>query len=320
MVFMRYKLLILAIPVLLSGCGQRESRNMTPVAFPLVNPPAMMEDAQDRADYLALHYWDAFADTSRVYSRDTSLVGGVRKVEFEQKFADWASCLSMVRFDVGCKAVETLYAKMALCEGKDTSSNIFESVNDLVYKYLYDPNSPLRYEDLYGIYARKLSSSEFVSPLKQAEYKDDARLCALNRTGTKAADFRFSDKNGKIHTLYSIKAEWILLFFSNPGCKACSDIIDYLKSSEVIQYMIRSGELAVLNIYIDEDLEAWKSYMPIYPENWYNGFDPDYIIRTDMLYHVRAIPSLYVLDKDKKVVMKDATEENVFAFFGNFGI
>ena len=64
---------------------------MTPEAFPLVNPPAMMEDAQDGADYLALHYWDAFADTSRVYSRDPSLVGGVRKVEFEQNaiFTDW---------------------------------------------------------------------------------------------------------------------------------------------------------------------------------------------------------------------------------------
>ena len=60
--------------------------------------------------------------------------------------------------------------------------------------------------------------------------------------------------------------------------------------------------------------------MPIYPEYCYNGFYPYYVIRTDLLYHVRAIPSLYLLDKDKKVVMKDATVENVFAFFGSLGI
>ena len=317
---MKHGLSILAIAFLIFGCGQRESRTLTPVAFPLVNPPSMMEDAQDRADYVALHFWDAFTDTTRVYSLDTSLVGGVRKMEFEQNFANWVSCLSMVRFDVGCKSMDKLYSKVAACEKKDTSSNIFESVNDLVYKYLYDPNSPLRNEDLYGIYAERLSSSEYISPEKRSSYENDAKLCAMNRIGTKAADFRFSDKRGKIRTLYSIDSEWILLFFSNPGCNACLDIIENLKASEGIQYMIQTGELAVLNIYIDEDLEAWKSYMPIYPENWYNGFDPDYVIRTDLLYHVRAIPSLYLLDKDKKVVMKDATVENVFAFFGSLGI
>ena len=70
--------------------------------------------------------------------------------------------------------------------------------------------------------------------------------------------------------------------------------------------------MAVLNIYIDEDLEAWRSYMPIYPETWYNGFDPDLMIRGETLYNVRAIPSLYLLDRDKRVIMKDAPEARLF--------
>ena len=74
--------------------------------------------------------------------------------------------------------------------------------------------------------------------------------------------------------------------------------------------------MKVLNIYIDEDLEAWRSYMPIYPDIWYNGFDPDLAIRSEMIYNVRAIPSLYLLDKDKKVIMKDAPEARVFDFLG----
>ena len=82
--------------------------------------------------------------------------------------------------------------------------------------------------------------------------------------------------------------------------------------------MISAGKLAVLNIYIDEDLEAWRSYMPIYPEEWFNGFDPDFVIRTDVLYNVRAIPSLYLLDKDKTVIMKDAVTERVLDFVNRF--
>lgn len=52
--------------------------------------------------------------------------------------------------------------------------------------------------------------------------------------------------------------------------------------------------------------------MPIYPQAWYNGFDPDLVIRTDLVYNVRAIPSLYLLDSDKTVLLKDAVPEKLF--------
>ena len=54
--------------------------------------------------------------------------------------------------------------------------------------------------------------------------------------------------------------------------------------------------------------------MPIYPDEWYNGFDPDMVIRNDELYNVRAIPSLYLLDKDKRVILKDAPENKIFQY------
>ena len=146
----------------------------------------------------------------------------------------------------------------------------------------------------------------------QEKYAREARLAALNRIGTKAADFRFTDKRGRTFNLYGIDAELTLLFFSNPGCTACKDIIDVLNGDPGISGLIADGKMKVLNIYIDEDLEAWRSYMPIYPETWYNGFDPDLVIRGETLYNVRAIPSLYLLDRDKKVIMKDAPEARLF--------
>ena len=88
-------------------------------------------------------------------------------------------------------------------------------------------------------------------------------------------------------------------------------IITELKENPYISAMISEKRLVVLNIYIDEDIEEWRSYMPVYPEIWYNGFDPDLVIRTDVLYNVRAIPSLYLLDKEKTVIMKDAVTARV---------
>ena len=111
--------------------------------------------------------------------------------------------------------------------------------------------------------------------MRQA-YAYDAGICRLNRTGTKVADFRFTDQRGRSRNLYSVQAPYTLLFFSNPGCEACKAIIDDLKASARVSELISSGTLAVVNVYIDQDLDAWRDYAPTYPEEWLTGYDADY--------------------------------------------
>ncbi len=308
-----YKILSV-LAFLVVGCGTRKAEQFQALPFPDVMPPEMLETTQDRAEYMAEHWWDKFADAERTYPCDSVLVSGVSIEIVEQKFANWVNLLSMVDYPHAAKSVRRLYDKSVKCEEKDTASNVFETFVTLVEKYLYDPNSPMRNEDLYGPYAECLSTCGFIDEGKRTAYAYDAGKCALNRIGTKAADFRFEDRNGKVRRLYDIKADFTVLFFSNPGCEACKEIINALKGTPHIDSLVQAGRIAVLNIYIDEDLAAWRSYMPIYPETWYNGFDPDFVIRTDVLYNVRAIPSLYLLDKDKNVMMKDAITERVVDF------
>ena len=300
--------------VAIAGCGQRKAEQFQALPFPDIMPPAMMEAPQDRAGYMALNMWNGLADPSRTYPCDSLLVSGIRKTDVEQKFANWVQVLEMSGRVTAEKAVGKLYERASVCERKDTASNVFETFTTLVEKYLYDPNSPFRDEDLYGIYARHLADYKGYPEVVREKYAREARLCALNRTGTKATDFHFADRYGKVRTLYGIDAPYILLFFSNPGCEACMNIINVLKDDPHISGMISEGRLKVLNIYIDEDLDAWRSYMPIYPDEWYNGFDPDFVIRNETLYNVRAIPSLYLLDSAKTVLLKDAPENRMFEY------
>lgn len=310
---MRNKFLILLAVCCAAGCvNNRKAEQFTALPFPDVKAPAMMQDRQEIAEYMAEHWWDGLTDPQRNFPCDSALVSGVKRGDVEQKFANWTVVLGAVDYTHAVESVARLFDRAVACEKKDTASNIFESMTDIVQKYLYDPNSPMRNEDFYGPYVERLSQCGLVEEGMRQAYAFDARMCALNRTGTKATDFRFSDCNGRIRRLYDIKADNMILFFSNPGCKACLDIINTLKSMPVVAEGIADGRLVVLNIYIDEDLKAWREYMPIYPDEWYNGYDPDYVIRTDVLYNVRAIPSLYLLDKDKKVIMKDAPEARLF--------
>ena len=303
-----------ALAIIAVSCGTRKAEQFQALPFPDVMPPEMLEDPLDRAEYMAEHWWDRLTDEERAYPSDSILVSGVSKEVVEQKFANWVNVLSMIEYESSSKAVRKLFDRAVRCERRDTSSNVFETFTGFVEKYLYDPNSPFRNEDLYGPYAESLSKCEFLDEGKRRAYGYDAKMCALNRTGNKAADFRFEDKSGRVRRLYDVKVDFTVLFFSNPGCEACMEIINSLKGTPQIAALISSGKVAVLNIYIDEDLEAWRSYMPIYPDEWFNGFDPDFVIRTDVLYNVRAIPSLYLLSKDKTVIMKDAVTERVIDY------
>lgn len=309
--------LILAILLVVAGCRERKAEQFQALPFPDVIAPGMITDYQDRADYSAEHFWDKFADTERSYPCDSVLVSGVRRSDVEGKFANWIGLLDMVSLQTACRSVEKLFDKAVQCERKDTASNVFETMNELVNKYLYDPNSPYRNEELYLPYVKRLAQCDLIEEIVRTRYSRETAMCSLNRIGTPAADFTFMDKNGRVRSLHGIRSEWTLLFFSNPGCEACMDIINFLRENQMVKTMIEEGSLAVVNVYIDEDIEGWRSYMPIYPDSWYNGFDHNMVIRNEVLYDVRAIPSLYILDKDKNVVMKDAPEPRAFSFLEN---
>ena len=139
-------------------------------------------------------------------------------------------------------------------------------------------------------------------------------MCALNRIGTKAADFQFIDTAGKRRTLYGIRARYTLLVFGNPDCHACKELVVQLEEDPVARRLVADSSLKVVDIYIDEDIPLWKERMESYPSAWINGYDPTFTIRENLVYNVRALPSLYLLDAKKTVLLKDALPEQVLAY------
>ena len=183
--------------------------------------------------------------------------------------------------------------------------------------FLFDPNSPYRDEERYLPVVEHL----LVSPLASEQQRMFAQWAAprlsLNRLGTKAADFAFMSSDGRRHTLYQTvdarkpRPRLILLFFSNPGCPNCKEITEALTNDLTIAALMDSGELLVINTYPDEDLQAWLDYLPNYPRQWVCGYDPDQVLNSHTVYWLRAIPSLYLLDDQLRVLRKDAPLEQI---------
>ena len=78
-------------------------------------------------------------------------------------------------------------------------------------------------------------------------------------------------------------------------------------SNAVIVERITEGRLKVLVVYPDEDLKAWER-SEAEPSGWIDARDADGRLRGEELYDLRAIPSIYLLDHQKRVVVKDSTD------------
>lgn len=300
----------------IASCGGRPSGSSQAPAvqhFPSVEAPGIYTDPAERLAFLAEHFWDAFMDPSFRGACDSSHVKGIPKTDLETQFGMFSTILWQTDNRTAVRASEALFRMAESCERADTSSNVFETVTELARKYFYDPNSPVRNEEFFLPYVTGLAGSDIVPESMKPAYQYEAKMCSLNRVGAPAADFAFKDLSGKVSTLYGIKADFTLLFFSNPGCPSCKEITEAIESDPGIHNLLNDGRLAVVNIYIDLELDKWREYASGYPKEWHSGYDFNYIIRTDQIYNVRAIPSLYLLDRDKKVIMKDAPQERIFA-------
>jgi len=304
-----------AFCLLLVSCAPKTAKETEPRHLSDIKVPSVYTSPEEKVDYILSHYWDELLNGSGI--TDSSFILGVPKEEVEQKVSNYIGVLRQVGMGDAQKSVARMFSKLEAAQQADTLSGVFKRFSEVVSRYMYDPNSPMRNEDYYLPFVRGLAASAFTEESMRPAYAHDAKMCSLNQFGEKVPDFAFRTLKGKTLRLYGIKAEYTMLFFSNPGCHACKGIIDEVMARPYVEGMMAAGKLAVINVYIDEQIDEWKAYAPTYPESWYSGYDPEYIIRQDLLYNVRAIPSLYLLDSEKRVIMKDAPTENVLAFMDN---
>lgn len=308
-------LMVFLVPACRGGKKAPSPEEGFPRTFPEPEIPSVFGTPSERVEYVATHFWDSFLDTADIYPSDTSMVNGVSNEEVESALAVYVRILKDgLSLDSGKKAVSGFFGKMETFAKADTSMAVFDFLVKKATAILYNPNSGLRDEDLFLPFVSALAVSPFAKESLRESYAYDVRMCSLNQAGSKAADFVFTELSGRRTRLHDIKAENTLLFFSNPGCPACADIIEELTADAVVTGMIESGKLAVVNVYIDEDVDKWREDAAKYPSSWHNGYDQDLLIRSDLLYNVRAIPSLYLLGKDKEVILKDAPENIVIKY------
>ena len=296
----RYGLLI-GLILLLASCrakpGKAEARELEPtdstvvqaqvVPFPEI--PATLTEPEARKSYLLTHYWEQFdfADTTLVNNHDVTEQGFVN---FIALLADGTTPEELTR--------ESLANWCAGFVGKEHARQVLTQTAD---SYLFNPNSPFYNEALYGMYLEAL-----LGKLPQTD------AIRRNNVGEKATDFVYYLSDGSRHTLAAtpVKNDRLLLMFYDPECESCHEVLLQMAADTALAEAVRAGKLSVLAVYTEGNEEAWRKALPDMPGGWTVGNDRE-AVKTGALYDLKAMPSLYLLDGSKTVLLKDAAYEKI---------
>jgi hypothetical protein len=183
-------------------------------------------------------------------------------------------------------------------------SVVFRKTVSFLSEPFSSPNSSYRNQRLYSkILEAKINSNWYNGDEKQIA-KGKLTLLRQNNIGSTANDFPYTTPSGFVKRMYDLKANFLLLYFNNPECEACKEMKEALSQSTIINQKLKIGELKVLSIYADTDKKNWRSHLGDYPKQWLQGITDGTLYKSKM-YDLSAIPTMYLLDKDKKVLLKD---------------
>jgi hypothetical protein len=293
---MRQFFLIFSVFVL-AACGQQKPAQVLKIEIPQI--PAMMlkpqelmtpEDSTAIRRFLAMHYWDKMPFTDTAY---------INKEVTLQTFSDYAYMLINMPLEL---AKESVYETMNKARVDSTMYAYFAKMAE---DHFHNAESFMyRNDDIYMSVLDNIIAWSGADELHKTRPRAQRELIGRNRVGEPAGDFVITMADGSTMNLYDIRAPYTLIYFNQPSCPICASVNEGLNGSALVGRMVSSGRLKIVAVYPGEDIASWRAHTAEIPTTWMQGYAIG--MRDGTIYDLRGLPSLYLLDKDKKVLLKDA--------------
>jgi thiol-disulfide isomerase/thioredoxin/uncharacterized protein YbdZ (MbtH family) len=150
---------------------------------------------------------------------------------------------------------------------------------------------------------------------------DRAYSLMANILGTPASDIELPDSTGRTATLYGLKKDFTLVVFWDPTCGHCKETLPKIDSVYVQRWKKDNiGIYAVaketegtradwLRFIAEKKIGNWSHvyYSKEAEKNRVEKGIPGY----SQLYDVQSFPTLYLLDKDKRIIAKKLSYEQI---------
>ena len=118
-------------------------------------------------------------------------------------------------------------------------------------------------------------------------------------------------ESGEQIKVHSIPADYTVLFFWDPECGHCKKsipaVIEFYN-----QYKDKGVEILAVCTKTGQDISScWSTIKERGMDIWLNASDQYLRSRYKSIYDVKTTPQIFILDKDKKIVIKKIAGEDL---------
>ncbi len=154
--------------------------------------------------------------------------------------------------------------------------------------------------------------TEFFTEKYRTYLNNRAYSLMANLLGQPAANLELVDSNEKPKPLYSVQAPFIVICFWDPTCGHCKEIVP--KVDSIYKAKWKQEGVALYGVMVDGGKEAWSQFIKDHNlTGWTHVYETkehqDAVEKAGQpgfrqLYDVYQTPILYLLDKDKRIIAK----------------
>ncbi|MEG1573126.1 MAG: thioredoxin-like domain-containing protein [Bacteroidales bacterium] len=135
--------------------------------------------------------------------------------------------------------------------------------------------------------------------------------------GNKPAEFMCPDtsigsKKENWVSVFSSHKKYTVIIFWEMDCGHCKKALP--KLLEIYHQHGKELDMEVIAINKDTDIEAWKKYIQEQKYDWINLMGKTATIDYNDLWNINSTPTIYVLDRDKRIVTKRIDPEHIEPF------
>jgi hypothetical protein len=151
------------------------------------------------------------------------------------------------------------------------------------------------------------------------EFKDDLRKqvdrLRPNLIGKKGENLVMDSFKGIFVSLYDVEKDFTILYFWEPDCGHCKESTPKLKA---FYDKPHNYSLEVFAVCTTGEKAKWTKYIEDNRITWINGWDPQRTSHFDYYYNVQSTPTVYILDRNKKIIAKKLAVEEIGPFIDNY--
>ena len=273
---------------------------------PVVPPVLAQKSGKDAYYYFKSHYWDGISFSDERLTRTPI---------FEPRLDKYYKDLVSPEPD----SIER-EADMMLLESR-TNKEMFQFLMVYFVQKYINPQYMGQDAIFVHLFEKYINTgeAEFFTEKYRQFLNNRAYSLMANLIGQPAANLQMVDSAGKPSPLYGVNAPFIVICFWDPTCGHCKEIVPEVDS--IYEAKWKQEGVKIYGVLVDGGQPAWIQFIKDHNlKDWIHVYEtkaqqdsteaagkPGY----KQLYDVYQTPILYLLDKDKRIVAKKLSYQQV---------